>query len=302
MKILVLMSTYNGERYIKEQIDSIISQEKVKVELLIRDDGSNDSTLEILEEYANNFDNIRYWSGGNVGFVNSFSELMKKALDCYSTADYYAFVDQDDVWHSSKLWNACVKLAKYDNSKPCLYQSNSIVINSDGIEQGEFISVDINKFKRGSSMIFGTVQGCGMVFNKAAVYTYNRIPPQKSWHDRWLYLICFYLGTSIYDPTPQFYYRIHNNNTLACNVPWYENLKKQVKGFLKHPLHQVMAEEFYLKFYSELSDEDKKIFSVYLSYRYNLLSKAKLIFSSNFKYPYPKGYPLYLLKIILGRV
>ena len=64
-KICVLMSTYNGSKYIKEQLDSILNQEKVNIELLIRDDGSTDKTLEILEEYSKKYKNLKYYSGSN---------------------------------------------------------------------------------------------------------------------------------------------------------------------------------------------------------------------------------------------
>ena len=65
-KICVLMSTYNGDKYIIEQIESILNQKKVNVELLIRDDGSTDKTLEILEEYSKKYKNLKYYSGQNL--------------------------------------------------------------------------------------------------------------------------------------------------------------------------------------------------------------------------------------------
>ena len=79
--VLVLMSTYNGERFLKEQIDSILSQEGVDVRLLVRDDGSTDRTWEILEVYASGYRNIVITRGENVGFVKSFSALVRMALD-----------------------------------------------------------------------------------------------------------------------------------------------------------------------------------------------------------------------------
>ena len=75
------MSTYNGERFLKEQIDSILSQEGVEIRLLVRDDGSKDRTWEILEEYASGYRNIVITMGENVGFVKSFSALVRMALD-----------------------------------------------------------------------------------------------------------------------------------------------------------------------------------------------------------------------------
>lgn len=92
--ITVLMSTYNGEKYLKEQLDSILNQEQVDLKLLIRDDGSTDGTVNILKEYENSHTNIKWYSGLNLGCGKSFFQLVLDA----PKSDYYAFVDQDDVW------------------------------------------------------------------------------------------------------------------------------------------------------------------------------------------------------------
>lgn len=94
MKVIVLMSTYNGEKYLKEQIDSILNQVKVEVFLMIRDDGSSDNTIAILKEYERQNRNIKIIKGKNIGVGNSFMQLLYNSAE----AEYYAFADQDDVW------------------------------------------------------------------------------------------------------------------------------------------------------------------------------------------------------------
>lgn len=96
--VQVVMSTYNGEKYLKEQIDSILSQEGVDVRLYIRDDGSSDRTTDILASYQEH-KNVKIEKGNNLGFAKSFLT----ALDECDEADYYAFSDQDDVWEKDKL-------------------------------------------------------------------------------------------------------------------------------------------------------------------------------------------------------
>lgn len=91
MKVTVLMSSYNGEEYIREQIESVLSQENVNVNLLIRDEGSTDSTVDILKNYED--DRISYYVGENFGAARSFFELI---YDCSLDSDYYALCDQDD--------------------------------------------------------------------------------------------------------------------------------------------------------------------------------------------------------------
>ena len=92
-KVLVLMSTYNGAIFLKEQLDSILNQEDVNVELLIRDDGSTDSTKFILKEYEN-YPNCTIVYGNNIGASNSFLWLLENC----GKSDYYSFSDQDDIW------------------------------------------------------------------------------------------------------------------------------------------------------------------------------------------------------------
>ena len=76
-KVVVLMSTYNGARYLREQVNSVLSQKDVKVQLIVRDDGSTDETISILDEFIRCADNIRYIKGGNIGPCSSFLELLK---------------------------------------------------------------------------------------------------------------------------------------------------------------------------------------------------------------------------------
>jgi glycosyltransferase involved in cell wall biosynthesis len=117
-KVLVLMSTYNGERFLREQLDSILSQQDVEISLLVRDDGSKDNTCQILSDYASKHQNVIWKSFENVGFVKSFSALIRMANTSDIDADFYAFADQDDIWMSNKLATACTVLATKDNSKP----------------------------------------------------------------------------------------------------------------------------------------------------------------------------------------
>lgn len=116
--VQVVMSTYNGEKYLKEQIDSILSQEGVDVRLYIRDDGSSDRTTDILASYQEH-KNVKIEKGNNLGFAKSFLT----ALDECDEADYYAFSDQDDVWEKDKLSTAIEILEEESQSTPLLYCS-----------------------------------------------------------------------------------------------------------------------------------------------------------------------------------
>ena len=103
--VAVLLSTYQGEKFLREQIDSILAQEKVRVKLTVRDDGSRDGTLAILREYEAQ-GRLTLLTGPNIGYRHSFMELCKQAPE----AEYYAFADQDDVWLPEKLCHAVAQL------------------------------------------------------------------------------------------------------------------------------------------------------------------------------------------------
>ena len=102
MKVCVLISTYNGEKFLDEQIASILAQKGVEVDILVRDDGSSDMTCSLLERWQKE-GKLKWYKGENLGFARSFMNLLKTA----SVYDYYAFCDQDDVWLPEKLKKAC---------------------------------------------------------------------------------------------------------------------------------------------------------------------------------------------------
>ena len=111
-KALVLLSTYNGENYIEELLDSLLGQ-TYPIDILIRDDGSSDNTYNIVLEYQKKYDNIYFISGENKGFVKSFTTLVcEKRVEHYQ---WIAFCDQDDIWLPDKVERAVNALKKYKN-------------------------------------------------------------------------------------------------------------------------------------------------------------------------------------------
>ena len=99
--VTVFMSTYNGEKYLEQQIESILHQEHVKVKLFIRDDGSKDNTIKILRKYSK-LSNIHVIYGDNIGYAKSFLKIIENN----EYTSYYSFSDQDDIWLPNKLHEA----------------------------------------------------------------------------------------------------------------------------------------------------------------------------------------------------
>ncbi|HPO49276.1 MAG TPA: glycosyltransferase, partial [Spirochaetota bacterium] len=118
-KVIVLMSSYNGEKYIEDQLDSILDQTYDNFEIYVRDDGSKDNTLNILKKYEKE-GKIKLFIGENIGYVKSFFWLIRNSSD----ADFYSFSDQDDVWLSDKIEKGINLLKNSPPEIPTLYFSN----------------------------------------------------------------------------------------------------------------------------------------------------------------------------------
>ena len=159
-KVTVLLSTYNGEKYVKDLIDSVLNQKLVDITLCIRDDGSKDSTVNIIRDFHDH--RIKLVRGKNIGPQRSFIKLMKEA----EKSDYYAYCDQDDIWYEDKLYRAVRKMEEGKTDKPKLYISTYEVVDS-GLKHIK--KYDMN-FERPLTMeetiIYRAPSACTMVFNE----------------------------------------------------------------------------------------------------------------------------------------
>ena len=129
MKVTILMSTYNGENFLAEQIESIQQQTYTDWTLLIRDDGSKDKTREIIKRFALEDDRITFVNPDqteNLGVIKSFFTLLK-----YQESDYYLFSDQDDTWLPEKLSLQLEEASRYSSDKPLLVYTDLKVVNQD---------------------------------------------------------------------------------------------------------------------------------------------------------------------------
>ena len=282
INVVVMLSSYNGEKYIEKQISSIISQEGVKVFLLVRDDGSNDGTPNILSELAKQYENIELLLERNVGVIESFSRLAKYAYEKYDIIDYFAFADQDDLWYSSKLFTACNVLKNFPNNVPNVFCSNSDLIDCKDKVIGKFKKYKPH-YTRGNVVYYGTYQGCSMVFNKAALRDYVSYPSPKVLHDRWMYLICHFLGNTFYEHQPLFGYRIHGHNVVGVKVKDDSFVKDLHKlNRVNDNINKDVITVFLNCFGNRLSETDARNISDYLAYKTSLISKFKILFSPRF--------------------
>lgn len=234
-KVQVLMSTYNGEKYLEEQIESLLGQTYPNVEILIRDDGSTDATAALLGRYEKQYDTIRVFFESNVGVTNSFFELLAK-----SDADYIAFCDQDDIWLEQKVEKAVEKLQAVDG--PALYCSNKILVDANA----HVIAKNDKRKPRpgfGNAVIECICTGCTAVMNRELAENIKaHIPGHAILHDWWCYLVASYVGQVVYDQEAYILYRQHGNNAVGQSGSIWGTVKakarylKQNRGKLRGQL------------------------------------------------------------------
>lgn len=221
------MSTYNGQTYLKKQIESILEQTYPNIELLVRDDGSSDHTIDILRDYEERYENIKVIYGKNIGVNGSFFYLLAQ-----SNSDYLAFSDQDDIWLPEKIQNAVEKLDYY--TVPALYAGNKILI-----DQNDSIIKENNKKEKkpsfSNALIENICTGCTIVMNKKLADNLKiHIPKQAILHDWWCYLVASYLGIVVYDEQAYILYRQHGNNIIGQNRNIIKKIEFNIKYILKN--------------------------------------------------------------------
>ena len=289
-KVCVLMSTYNGERYLKEQIDSILNQKNVDIKLLIRDDGSKDSTVSIIKEYQKKTDNIveLYPFKCNIGFAESFWELLLNA----PKADFYAFADQDDFWLDEKLSTAVEYLEK--KTIPCLYASNFWLVdeNLKKIEQEPLFTMEA---VRPENLIITNTRACGntMVWNRK-LQELVLLHPEKemitTYHDIRLEFMAAMLGEFYIDLNRTILYRQHTNNVSGGSVTaskkyWLKGRWKQVRKRLFGSEEEKHYEEYRAKIFLKnyrpyLSEEKINYLNSVINYRKNINKTFELLKSN----------------------
>ena len=224
-KIQILLSTYNGENYLREQLDSFLSLENYEdVKVLIRDDGSTDGTLAILHEYREKH-GFEIIEGNNLGLNASMYELLKhRDKDC----EYYSFSDQDDVWLKDKLSRGVSVLKNQNKNAPCLYVACSHLTDENLKIQGHTF-IPKRKLSFYNAMIQNVCPGHAQICNKAFVDVLSeKFSDGIMVFDYWSYLLASAIGTVVFDPTPTTLYRQHETNAIGCEHSRLKVLKIRI--------------------------------------------------------------------------
>ena len=221
--ITVLLAVYNGEKYLKEQIESILNQSIKNIKIIIRDDGSTDNSAEIISSYCNQYPEKIYSIVGapSGGAKKNFAELLKSC-----DSDYIMFCDQDDVWLPQKIEKTlnAMQQAEQGGAKPILVHTDLKVVNQklceiapSFFEFQKLIQKDVTLPKL---LVQNYVTGCTMMINRALKEKCGQIPDDCIMHDWWLALVAILFGELVCVSEPTMLYRQHEDNQVGAKAAY----------------------------------------------------------------------------------
>lgn len=232
-KVTILMATYNGEKYIRDQIESIINQTYSNWELIIRDDKSSDKTLAIINEYKEKDHRIFILNSMNrLGAVLNFNELIKNNLE----KEYIMFSDQDDIWKENKVEISLNSMTSNEkelgSDTPLLVYTDFNYVDENLIEKSMDISFDYNNEERLKRLLaFNYIWGCSIIVNKALIKKSYPLNEFVENHDYWLALNAALYGEIIHLKEKTFFYRQHSSNVTGGDK--VNSLKKRLNRLNK---------------------------------------------------------------------
>lgn len=282
-KVAILMSTFNGEKYIDEQISSILGQKGVEIHLWIRDDGSNDKTVAKIRDWAaKNPKKISFIEGENIGYRKSFLKLNETVPNGY---DYYGFSDQDDVWHLEKCISAVHKLEEVSSDLK-LYTSNLNIVD----ENLRFIyktnmekNYNMNLY---SYWVRARFAGCTYLFseslkNKAANYT-DYADESITDHDFLIGTMAFMFGEVIFDRCAYIEHRRREESVTSGGKGALNRLRTEIGRIFKSKSKRYVLSKQLLANEKDMDLEYRDFFEKIAKYKDSISSKIVILKDKRF--------------------
>jgi glycosyltransferase involved in cell wall biosynthesis len=276
-KVDILLATYNGSRFLADQIDSLLGQSYLNFQIIIRDDGSQDSTSSILLDYAKAFPekiSVLQDTDGTLGVIKNFSRLLEHA-----SSPYVMLCDQDDVWLPQKVESAVkqIKQAEQANSLnlPILAHTDLLVVDQTlNIKNRSFMNFaglkpERSKFK--NILVQNIITGCTVIMNRPLVTACIPIPEGVLMHDWWIALVASSLGKIHYSDVSHIYYRQHGENVLGVNSFNPAYIYKKFRGLIRLKGEGVLAKNIiqakavYAKFSTTMDTENLNTLQEFIS-------------------------------------
>ncbi|GJB03940.1 alpha-L-Rha alpha-1,3-L-rhamnosyltransferase [Aeromonas caviae] len=287
--IAILLSSFNGVKYLEEQVCSLLKQAgNIMIDIHIRDDGSKDGTQSLIKNLSEKYPNIYLYEAINVGVIASFLWL----VDNISGYDYYAFCDQDDVWEPLKLMAAISKLETYDDAIPLAYCSAFQYVDCDLNHIGRFSSKTDLSIE--NLLIENCAPGCTMVFNSALREKYHElnvvnVSNRIVMHDWFFLLLASCYGRVVYDENSYLLYRQHSNNVVGIKNDLKSIIKARARQLIKElnrPQHLLYVQT---KLISEIctdalcSNSASQLSNGFIESQESILSRLRFVLNDNVK-------------------
>ncbi len=300
-KVCVVLPTYNGAKYLANQLDSILGQTYENIEVYLRDDGSTDSTEEIIRKYASTYDNVHFIEDdlGNLNCPASFYEIIRRAEPC----DYYAFADQDDIWEAEKVKRAVDALSALEDGVPGVYYSSFTYVDADGTFIREAAQQDAKTpFVR--TLFYTPGLGFTIAFNRRACEEFIlNVETGPEMHDRWMLRCGSAFGRVIYDPVPTAKHVRHESAVTAGDNRYIDLLGY----FIKEELFGTKSREesdrlahFYQVFGDKLSADQKEAMELFANSR-GFTARLKKVFYPQTLRPTKAGDLVLRVLFLFGR-
>ena len=267
-KLQILLATFNSERYLAQQLDSILAQDYQDFEILVRDGGSTDATMELISAYRQKFPGkIIFVGQRRTNARESFSELLK-VFD----ADLLMFSDHDDVWMPDKI---SVSIAKYEEMKqrygaetPILVFSDAVVVDREmkliAPSLIEYQNLNPRDLSLSGLILQNVPSGNEMLFNRALADLALPIPEEAVMHDHWISLVAASFGKIEFIERPTLYYRQHDCNVYgatAYSPAFFYRRMKQGRNQIRERFEQniTQAAVFGQKYGGSLNSHDREL-------------------------------------------
>ena len=271
--VRILLATYNGEKYIEEMVESILSQDYSNWQLVLSDDMSKDRTPAILDRYAQQYpDRITHYRSG-LHFGNAQGHFLH-LLSQFSDAPYIMFCDQDDVWHPDKISKTLGKMKEIEKSGlPALVHTDLRVVDGSLQEMGPsfltYSGIRGDRLDLKQLLVQNVVTGCTVMLNGALATLANTHKPEGKilMHDWWLALIASSLGTIGFLNEATIDYRQHGNNTVGAKDT--KSLAYILKKIRNDGVRKAMedtycqAETFLECFGDQMTSEQRQVVKAY---------------------------------------
>lgn len=307
--VLVMMATYNGAKYVAEQIESILAQEKVNVSLLITDDGSTDRTAAICTEFSQRHPNIRFKRNTrNIGLASNFMSMLYQSDS--EAFDYFAFSDQDDFWLPNKLHHAISSFPADESA--CLYYSDVENVDSR-LEPFPSGGREYNIFSEASQSLkllltCNWASGCTMVFNSALCRLVQKHVPSSfpRIHDVWVHLIALSCAKTIPDLNNAFILRRISDQNQVGQRGFGQISLKRLRNILSilfdtKQHNRIESAQMLFDCYSrEMNPCRKETIEEFLASKTSFRIRLKMVFDAGYKMPTVKENLIQKAGIILG--